>query len=96
MSKKRTKKQKQIIQLRRRLQMAQSSRAISAAKPEPEIKASPNTVAKNTSAKEENIYYYDPLLIRKDLFKTLLISLFLLALIGTIYYLINFSGVKIF
>jgi hypothetical protein len=103
MSGKRTKKQKQIAELKRQLQKMQSDQPLErlvspATRPPPPtippttMKAKPVIEMTAKPSPTTNIFYYDPGLIKKDLHKTLLLTSFLLTVLGITYWLLEKGG----
>jgi len=103
MSKKRhTKKEKMLVRLKRQLAQQQSKLKITTEELEvspkisyPAVASMPTTKIKQT--KEEptplkNIYFYDPALIKKDLTKTLILSLIFTGIILFLYWFLEKGG----
>ncbi len=92
----RTKKQKQIAALRRRLSALESAPAFppKVAEKAPLLPAADRPVRlvplPAAPKDRENIYFYPPVFVRRDLIRTMLISGLMLLLIGATYYWIIF------
>lgn len=116
MSKRKTKKQKKISQLKRQLEQArfQSYQKDIIKDKNEEVKIKKEKVSKERKSKKTKntyqlsspqvknfkkikkteIFLYNPNLIKKDLKKTLILTLFFLLIIGVIYYLWELNGLS--